>query len=190
MDSSLADNHVIQKNSRAEFFRRNGFHKVSTAGRPSQNCANPSGKTHLAAKTGRCQASAPGVTLAQTGSHSSDRAWATQNSRRKEKNRPQQHQNAVHGDSHDPKRQQNQPNKGIEHQRQQRKRPTKEKQDTPEKKSNHGGHLTSYYARARFEVPSFVNAFSFSLRAIDTGTSASSNICESSTSECSTRPSA
>jgi hypothetical protein len=40
------------KPSRAVHFGRNCFHKVSTAGRASQNSANPSGKTHLAAKTG------------------------------------------------------------------------------------------------------------------------------------------
>jgi hypothetical protein len=33
------------------FFARNGFHKVSTACWTVENSANPSGKTHLAAKT-------------------------------------------------------------------------------------------------------------------------------------------
>src|ERR1700722_6046636 len=131
-----------------------------------------------------------GVTLIQTGDGSSNCAWSSQNSRREEKEGFQKQQNAIHGDPHDTKRQQDQPNKGIEHERKQRERPTKEEQDAPQKESDHGNLLTSYYARARFEVPSFAKLFSFSLRAIDTGTSASSNMCESSTSECSTRPSA
>jgi hypothetical protein len=117
-----------------------------------------------------------GVTKAQTGRLPSDRSRPSQHSRRQEKEGSQKRQNAVHGDSSNAKRQENQPNDGINDERKQGKRPTEAKQDAPEYEGNHGNPLTSYYARARVEVPSFVKAFSLSLRAIDTGTSASSSI--------------
>src|SRR5580704_7415364 len=49
---------------------------------------------------------------------------------------------------------------------------------------------THLNAGDRRDVPFFWNSFSFSLRATVSGTSASRFMCESSTSECSTRPSA
>ncbi len=131
-----------------------------------------------------------GVTLTQIPRRRSDCSRASQHSPRQEKEDSQERKDTTYGDSHDAKRQQNQPNDGIDHQSEQRERPTEEKQDAPQKESDHGNLLISYYARTRFEVPSFANALSLSLRAIDTGTSASSNICESSTAECRTRPSA
>jgi hypothetical protein len=79
----------------------------------------------------------------------------------------------VHRYSRNAKRQKYQPNDGINHKRKQGKRPTEEEQDAPQDKRNHGDPLTSYYARVGFEVPSLANVLSFSLRAIDTGTSAS-----------------
>jgi hypothetical protein len=82
----------------------------------------------------------------------------------------------VHSDSCNAKRQEDQPNDGINHESKQGKRPTEAKQDAPQDERNHGNPLTSYYARARLEVPSFAKALSLSLRAIDTGTSASSNM--------------
>src|SRR5271154_2313025 len=85
----------------------------------------------------------------------------------------QKSQNAVHCDPRNAKRQKYEPHDGINHERKQGKRPTEAKQDTPQYKRNHRSPLTSYYARVRLEVPSFVKVLSFSLRAIDTGTSAS-----------------
>jgi hypothetical protein len=98
---------------------------------------------------------------------------SAQESRRKEKEASQKGQNAVHGYSRNAKRQEYQPNDGINHKRKQRKWPTEEEQDAPQDKRNHGNPFTSYYARVRLKVPSFANVLSFSLRAIDTGTSAS-----------------
>jgi hypothetical protein len=70
--------------------------------------------------------------LTQTGGGASNRAWPSQNSCREKKERPQEQQNALHGDAHDAKRQKNQPDERIKYQRKQRKRPTEEKQDAPE----------------------------------------------------------
>lgn len=117
-----------------------------------------------------------GVTQKQIGAALSNRPRSSQNSRREEKQGSQERQNAIHCDPHNPKRQQNQPNKRIQHERKQCERPAKEEQDTPQEESDHGYHLTSYYAGTRFEVPSFAKASSFSLRAIEMGTSASSNM--------------
>jgi hypothetical protein len=96
-----------------------------------------------------------------------------QQSRRKEKEAPQKRQNAMHSYPGNAKRQKDQPNNGVHNQCEQRERPAEEEQDAPQDKRNHGNPLTSYYARVRLEVPSFAKLLSFSLRAIDTGTSAS-----------------
>lgn len=114
-----------------------------------------------------------GVTLAETASGSSDRSRAPQDARRKEKYGSQEGQNTFHGDAKNAKRQQDEPNKRISNQGEQRERPAEEEQNAPQKESGHGNPLTSYYARAQLEVPSFAKALSLSLRAIDTGTSAS-----------------
>jgi hypothetical protein len=73
-----------------------------------------------------------GVTLTQTGGSASNRAWPSQNPRRKKKEGSQEQQNALHGNAHDAKRQQNQPDERIKNQCKQRERPTEEKQDAPE----------------------------------------------------------
>ena len=163
-----------------------GFH----SGAGLWNLPKPFKKDAFSSLNGRFRAYGIGVTLAEIGSRPSDRSRSAQQSSGEEKQSSQERQNAMHGDSCDAERQQNQPNKGIKHQGKQRERPTEEEQDAPEQKSNHGHLLTTHYASARLEVPSFRKLPSLSLRAIDTGTSASSSMCESSTSECNTRPSA
>lgn len=117
-----------------------------------------------------------GVTLAEIGGCRSNRSRSAQHSRGKEKEGSQKRQNAVHSDPRNAKRQQKHPNNGINHQSKQRERPTKKEQDAPQKERNHGNPLTFYYARARVEVPSIEKVLSLSLRAIETGTSASSNM--------------
>lgn len=79
----------------------------------------------------------------------------------------------MHCYSRNAKRQKYEPHDGINHEREQGKRPTEAKQDAPQDKRNHGNPLTSYYVRVRLEVPSFAKVLNLSLRAIDTGTSAS-----------------
>lgn len=144
----------------------------------------------FSSRNGSCLHDCMEVTLAETRGRCSDRSRPSQQSRRKEKDGSQERQDTFHSDTNDPKRQQNEPNKGINHKCKQRERPAEEKQDAPQDESDHDDLLATYYARARPEVPSAAKAFSLSLRAIDTGTSASSSMWESSTSECSTRPSA
>ena len=154
------------------------------------NLRKPIKKDPFSSLNGRFRAHGIGVTLAEICGRPSDRSRSSQDSRREEKQGSQERQNAVDGDSCDAERKQNQPNKGIQHQGKQRKRPTEEEQDAPEQESDHGHLLTTHYASARREVPSFRKPLSLSLRAIDAGTSASSNMCESWTSERNTRPSA
>ena len=114
--------------------------------------------------------------------------------------RAHEFQNAVNGDSHDAEWKKQQPDKRINHQRQQCERPAQNKEDDPKKKSSHGNltmdrgnllfHATTkrtnhslYYDRARWKVPFTAKSFRRRRLAMDSGTSASSRMCESSTSE-------
>jgi len=67
------------------------------------------------------------VTSTETHKNSLDRSRATQQARRKEKQRSQKRQDAMNGNPCNPKRKQKQPNEGIKHQRKNRERPAEEK---------------------------------------------------------------
>jgi hypothetical protein len=83
-----------------------------------------------------------------------NRARTTQKPHGKIENRVQQFEYAVNGDAHQTKRQRQKPHEGIEHQGDQRQWPAQDKQNAPQKESNHGDHLTGCYVTATREVPS------------------------------------
>ena len=78
------------------------------------------------------------VTTSRTTSHRSDGPRAAKEPDREHKDRADESENAVDGDSHQAERQRQQPDERIKHQSQQRERPAQDEQDEPEKESSHG----------------------------------------------------
>src|SRR6266850_2680322 len=138
----------------------------------------------------------------------SDGSRAPQEPHGQQKQGAQQSKNAVNCDTHNTKRKQQKPNKGVDYQRQQRERPAQNEQDDPKKECSHGNLTrdrakpsllfatprrsahTPYYERMCREVPFTAKSLRRRRLAMDSGTSASSRMWESSTSECRTRPNA
>ena len=148
------------------------------------------------------------VTTSRTTSHRSDGPRAAKEPDREHKDRADESENAVDGDSHQAERQRQQPDERIKHQSQQRERPAQDEQDDPQKESSHdnlvcGGHkavgangdrtAAGLYSILRESArKGSSTAYSLSRRrlAMEAGTSASSCMCESSISVWRTRPSA
>ena len=77
------------------------------------------------------------VTTSKIKSNHSDGPRAAKEPDGEHKDRADESENAVDGDSHKAERQRQQPNKRIKHQSQQRERPAQNEQDNPQKKSSH-----------------------------------------------------
>ena len=148
------------------------------------------------------------VTASKIKSNHSDGPRAAKEPDREHKDRADESENAVDGDSHKAERQRQQPNERIKHQSYQRERPAQDEQDDPQKESSHGNLVcvgrkavganaertaAGLYSMLRESArKGSSTAYSLSRRrlAMDAGTSASSRMCESSISEWRTRPSA
>ena len=148
------------------------------------------------------------VTTSKPNSPRSDGPRAAKEADREHKDRADESENTVDGDSHKAERQRQQPDERIKHQSQQRERPAQHEKDDPQKESSHdnlvcGGHkavgangnrtAAGLYSILRESArKGSSTAYSLSRRrlAMDAGTSASSRMCESSISEWRTRPSA
>ena len=78
------------------------------------------------------------VTASKIKSNHSDGPRAAKEPDREHKDRADESENAVDGDSHKAERQRQQPNERIKHQSQQRERPAKDEEDNPQKESSHG----------------------------------------------------
>ena len=147
-------------------------------------------------------------TTSKIKSNHSDGPRAAKKPDREHKDRADESENTVDGDSHKAERQRQQPNERIKHQSQQRERPAQDEQNHPQKESSHGnlvylgqkavganGERTAaglYSILRESAGKGSSTAYSLSRRrlAMDAGTSASSRMCESSISEWRTRPSA
>src|ERR1035438_1422906 len=113
---------------------------------------------------------------------------SAQQSHWKEENCAEKLQHATDSDPHDAKWKQNQPDEWVGNECQQRQRPAQDKQNDPQQKGGHCSSSALGYVIASVEVPWTVYWLKPRRRAIEAGTSASITICESSTTECSTRP--
>src|SRR3984893_7191875 len=78
------------------------------------------------------------VTASKIKSNHSDGPRAAKEPDREHKDRADESENAVDGDSHKAERQRQQPNERIKHHSYQRERPAQDEQDDPQKESSHG----------------------------------------------------
>src|SRR6266446_2067997 len=78
------------------------------------------------------------VTTSKIKSNHSNGPRAAKEPDREHKDRADESENTVDGDSHKAERQRQQPNERIKHQSQQRERPAQDEQDDPQKESSHG----------------------------------------------------